>query len=193
MSGFSAPMPTMAPLVRMDTMGESDETDLERKARYLQYECSYNANTHKGWTWGDLVMKDYDHFAYLMGNHVPLGSTTYSTLRSELKIVDQTMTDKSVRFQDTEDGKRVQTEKYLDLVCTHKGRMGGKTWRDILNKDYDYFLWAVGNSMGRDTRTFNVFLQCLKPPDIKRVLETEKGKLVVASLSGRNVIKKAAA
>jgi hypothetical protein len=188
MSGFDAPMPTMAPLVRMDTMSERDETDLERKARYLQYECSYNANTHKGWTWGDLVMKDYDHFAYLMGNHVPLGSTTYSTLRSELKIVDQTMADKSVRFQDTEDGKRVQTEKYLDLVCSHKGRMGGKTWRDILNKDYDYFLWAVGNSMGRDTRTFNVFLQCLRETDIKRVLETEKGKVIV-----QKSIKKAAA
>ena len=155
--GFSAPLPRMTPLTRMDTVSDISEDEIERKTRYLQYECSYNANTHKGWTWGDLVMKDYDHFAYLMGNHVPLGSTTYEVLKSELQPADQAMCDRTTRFQDTDDGRKMQRERYLDLTCSHKGRMGGKKWGDILSKDYNYFLWAVGNSMGRDTRTFDVF------------------------------------
>jgi hypothetical protein len=163
-------------------------SDDEEKVRYLQYECSYRANIHPGLTWGDLIKKDYNHFAYLMGNHVPAESATYRVLRSELREADHASCDASVRYHDTEFGKEKQRERYFALICNHKGRMAGKTWKEIFTTDYKYFLWSVGNTMGRETRTFNVFLSCLEAKDQLRVLSTPQGKLYVRS--DKNVIKK---
>lgn len=164
-----------------DVMRMTDDDD---HMRYLQYECSYRANVHKGLTWGELANKDYDHFVYLMGNHVPADSATYKALRPELKESDRVSCDSKVRYHDTEEGKATQRERYLALLCNHKGRMAGKTWKEIYDSDYDYFLWSVGNTMGRDTRTFNVFLSCLNENDQKRVLGTPKGKLFVRKKKG---------
>ena len=97
----------VAPISRMNTDALSSDQD-DEKIRYLQFECSYHANTRKGWTWGELVKKDYDHFVYLMANHVPLDSKTYTVLREELLPPDRVYCDRSVRFQDTDAGKEKQ-------------------------------------------------------------------------------------
>lgn len=46
--------------------------------------------------------------------------------------------------------------KFLDYVCKFK-KHKGKTWRDVLMDDYDYFVWCVTKAMKKDTRTYEVF------------------------------------
>jgi hypothetical protein len=155
-----------------------------RRARYLQYECNYRACKYKEGghvfpvTWGYLVQHDYAHFVELMTQHVPLESTTYAALKGELLPPDQKAAENTVRFIDTDEAKAAQKERYLDMRCTHNGRMKNKVWRDILNTDYSYFLWSVGNTMGRDTRTFKTFFECLADSDKETVLKTPKGKVI---------------
>lgn len=176
-------MPPPAPLTRHYSVGmmntSDDETDEEKKTRYLQYECTYRACKYKDplKTWGELVKTDYSHFCELMTNHVPLESTTFDVLKGELFPPDLKVAENTVRHQDTEKGQEEQLERYLDMKCEHRGRMHGKTWREILKKDYNYFMWSVGNTMGRDTRTFKTFIACLKTKDQTIVLSTEKGKV----------------
>ena len=57
--------------------------------------------------------------------------------------------------------------------------MNGKTWRQIRAERYPYFMWSVGNSMGRDTKSFQVLVECLNPADQITVKTTNKGELIV--------------
>ena len=160
---------------------DTPETPQERLTRYLQYECNYKACKYKDptKTWGEIIKEDYPHFVDLMTNHVPLQSQTFAVLKAELHLPDQKEAEKAVRFVDTEEEKAARTKRYLELTCQHNGRMKNKKWKDILSTDYEYFMWAVGNTMGRETRTFNTFVECLKEQDKVTVLKTPKGKVVV--------------
>jgi len=147
--------------------------------RYLQYECNYNACKYKepALTWGEMIKQDYSHFVWLMCNHVPLESNTFEALKEHLCLPDLKLAQSTKRQHDLPEAIEARTQRYLDLTCSHNGRMNGKKWREILKTDYDYFLWAVGNTMGRDTRTFNGFVECLTDKDKTMVLNTPKGKV----------------
>ena len=54
--------------------------------------------------------------------------------------------------------------------------MNDKKWKEILDRHPDYFAWAVGNTMGRETKTFKVLLAVL-PQDIQVAIQaTQKGQ-----------------
>jgi hypothetical protein len=65
-------------------------------------------------------------------------------------------------------------ETFLSYTCGHKGRFSGKTWAHVMKSDYNYFKWTVQNTMGRDTKSFRVFVECLRPRDIEVVKKTER-------------------
>jgi hypothetical protein len=161
-------------------MGE--ETTQERLTRYLQYDCTYKHCKYQDplKTWGEIIREDYPHFLELMSQHVPLNSKTFDVLKSELNLDDVQVAENTIRFIDLPENKGKQQEAYLQLTCTHRGRMHGKTWGDILKKDYNYFLWSVGNTMSRETRTFNTLVKCLKDADQHMVRLTPKGKVRVS-------------
>ena len=156
-----------------------EETTQERLTRYLQYECTYKHCKYQDprKTWGDIIREDYPHFLELMSQHVPLNSKTFNVLKSELNLDDVQVAENTIRFIDLPENKEKQQEAYLQLKCTHRGRMHGKTWGEILKKDYNYFLWSVGNTMSRETRTFNTLVQCLTDADQHMVRLTPKGKV----------------
>jgi hypothetical protein len=85
----------------------------------------------------------------------------------------------TTRFQDTPDAKVEELKRYLDMKCGHKGKMNGHTWGDILKNNYRYYLFSVGNCMGRDTRSFRVFFQALRDEDKQIVQNTPKGEVKV--------------
>jgi len=157
------------------------EADADMVTRYLQYECNYRACKYRDpvITWGELITKDYPQFLDLMMHHVPSQSNTFIALRSQLKPADVLAAAVSTRERDTDKGKQRECTEYLKYVCNHKGRMNGKTWGTIRATDYSYFVWSVGNTMNRDTKTFNVMKNCLTPAHQMYVQGTEKGKVQV--------------
>lgn len=180
---FPIPLTRQTTSQSMDTSTDymNPEDPEERRLRYLQYDCNYRACKYKDppKTWGEIIKLDYEHFVDLMCKHVPLDSKTFAVLENELQLPDQEIARKSTRLIDTEEEKRAQKERYLSLKCQHNGRMKNKTWGQIFLTDYNYFLWSVGNTMGRSTRTFNTFVECLKEEDKIYVLKTPKGKVKV--------------
>jgi hypothetical protein len=155
--------------------------DPQMTTRYLQYEVKYSdlKKEHKGITWGQLILDDYHHFVYLMSHSVAKDSNTFMALKSELKPDDLEFSWHTVRSRDTEEGKKAIRDRYLELKCSHKGAMNGKTWRQIRAEKYSYFMWSVGNSMGRETKSFDVLVQCLNPADQITVRTTGKGEVIV--------------
>jgi len=170
--------PVPPPLTRSITRSVVDSWDdnEDPTVRYLQYECNYKTCVHPGQTWGWIIKNDYPHFLHLMKTYVPRGSNTFTALRSQLRPGDIAESVNAVRHYDTEAGKAETKNIYLGYTCSHNGRMNGKTWKEISTKDYAYFCWAVGNTMGRETRTFEVLSSCLKPEDRDVILKTPKGK-----------------
>ena len=164
------------------TQSEVDEmldTDEAMTVRYLQYDCKYRACKYADLTWGALVEQDYPHFVELMSTAVPLDSNTFLALRSRVRPEHMGIVTESVRTKDTPEGKARTQKEFLDMKCTHKGRMGGKTWRDIRRDDYSYFVWAVGNTMSRETKTFMVLSSCLDRTGNSIVTKTPKGQVKV--------------
>lgn len=155
------------------------EVTPEMVTRYLQYECRYKKMKHKGETWGWLVQNDYKHFVELMCFEVPVGSNTFLALSTQLTPEDRAKAEVSIRARDTPEGKADTCNKYLEYTCTHKGRMNGKTWKEVRESDYSYFTWAVGNTMARETKTFKVFRECLREPERQLVDAYPKGKVKV--------------
>ena len=156
--------------------------DAAMVTRYLQYEIKYSALTPKnvGLTWGQLIDKDYAEFVELMTYSVAVDSNTFMALKGHLKTPGEVEhAQAAIRHSDTDDGKKKTQEKFLALTCGHKGAMNGKTWGEIRKLDYSYFLWSVANSMGRETKSFDVLVQCLTEKDRITVLTTPKGQLVV--------------
>jgi hypothetical protein len=156
--------------------------DAAMVTRYLQYEIRYSALTPKnvGLTWGQLIDKDYAEFVELMTYSVAVDSNTFMALKGHLKTPGEVEhAQAAIRHSDTDDGKKKTQEKFLALTCGHKGAMNGKTWGEIRKLDYSYFLWSVANSMGRETKSFDVLVQCLTEKDRITVLTTPKGQLVV--------------
>ena len=149
--------------------------------RYLQYECGYRNCKYQApkVTWGELVAQDYPHFIELMSNDVPTDSNTFITLITQVKDEDQVKVRTSTKVRDTPDGLLQTQEDFLNLTCTHRGRMNGKTWRFVRDSDYAYFTWAVGNTMTRDTKTFLTFRECLLEAEKKLVDAAEKGQVKV--------------
>lgn len=184
------PMPDPLPLRREVTYRDAvyrDDVSITEElrvdpgmvTRYLQYECVYKECKHKGVTWGELINSDYSNFADLMSNSVARDSNTFLALKGHLKPADLEFALTSTRHNETEEGKKESQEKFLDLICTHKGSMNGKSWRHIKTNNYSYFMWSIGNTMGRDTKSFKVLVTCLKPEDQTRVITTPKGEVVV--------------
>jgi len=173
----------------MDQLNDEDESPQQRTARYLNYECTYKACKYAdpGMTWGQLVRDDYEHFKQLMHEHVPLESKTFDALKSQLRNDDLETAKNNVRFIDTPDQTKERVSRYMEMTCQHNGRMKGKTWKKIFELDYPYFMWSVGNTMGRDTRTFKTFVTCLKDEDRELVMKTPKGsvKRIKKTLRGR--------
>ena len=165
---------------KMDSTPKTDMAVSEEQIeKYLAYECDYKACKYKAppMTWGELVKKDYDHFLYLMSEHVGVGTTTFNVLLSQLTEDDKEKAMNATRYRDTPEGMKEEEERYLKLKCGYKGKSNGKTWQDIKDKDYSFFVWAVGNAMGRETKSFEVFKRCLKPEDRELVEATAKGEV----------------
>jgi hypothetical protein len=177
---FEAPLP----LVRALSYGFVDEEQVDNSIRYLQFECNYQAckykDPHDIWTWGRIVKEDYPHFVELMSEHVPLASMTFQALKSHLTGRDLEEAEKKTRFIDTPEYENTRVDAFMQLTCQHKGRMNGKTWATIKKEDYNYFVWAVGNTMGRDTITFETLSKSLCEPEKAYVMATEKGQVKVA-------------
>ena len=157
------------------------EVDQEMVMRYLQYECNYKACKYRDpiLTWGELHQQDYPEFLKLLCFHVPVTSNTFLALESQLQPTDKITARMAVRERDTPAGQNKECAEYLKYVCTHKGRMNGKSWGEIRALDYSYFVWAVGNTMGRETKTFNVMKNCLTGAHQRYVLKTAKGDVKV--------------
>jgi hypothetical protein len=181
--GDKQQVPSPLTMERKEGEGVSDvmEADVAMTARYLQYECKYRACKYPEltMTWGELFVYDYDHFRELLTHEVPLDSNTFVALRGHLKDEDVTKAFRTIRTRDTEDGKSKIRNEFLDMQCTHRGRMGGKTWREIREEDYSYFVWSVGNTMTRETKTYKVLSSCLDPHGTKLVNGSAKGQVVV--------------
>lgn len=151
----------------------------EQLEKYKAYECDYKACKYKAppITWGELLEKDYEHFLYLLSNHVGVDTNTFKVLSTLLKDEDKDTAITTTRHRDTPEGKKEQEERFLQLKCGYKGKSNGKTWQEIKDTNYSFFLWAVGNAMGRDTQSFNVLKRCLKPQDRELVESTPKGEV----------------
>lgn len=177
---MTTPFGSVVPVARSAAvaMDVSVETVDEKLLRFLQYECGYRHCKYPNSTWGEIIVKDYPHFVDLMSHHTPVESKTFDVLKEKLSPSDlkTAMTSNRVRIVESPDELR---ERYLKMVCSHNGRMKGKTWGHILKADYEYFVWAVGNTMGRDTRSFQVFFKCLSPADQVVVENTPKGQVKV--------------
>jgi hypothetical protein len=158
------------------------DVDDDLITRYLQYECSYRACKYRGSdvkTWGELIKCDRPHFVYLITSEVSVESNTFLALSTFLNPAELSLAQTFVRRRDTPEGKQERCNDFLRLKCTHKGRMGGKEWGVVRATDYSYFVWAVGNTMGRETKSFAVFCECLNPVELNLVLSCAKGQVKV--------------
>lgn len=158
------------------------EVDPQMSTRYLQYDCRYKACKYRDEnvkTWGELVREDYEHFSFLMHTEVGVESNTFLALSPFLQEPHKITALESVRRRDTLDGKQSINDDFLNLICSHKGRMNGLTWGAVRQKDYSYFVWAVGNSMNRDTKSFSVFYNCMNKKEQQLVDSTPKGQVKV--------------
>lgn len=172
---------TMSILPGHPSLPSMMEVDEEMVLRYLQYECNYRACKYRDpiLTWGDIREQDYPEFVKLLSYHVPLTSNTFLALESQLLPSDKFKARMAVRERDTPLGQEKECIEYLKYVCTHKGRMNGKTWAEIRATEYSYFVWAVGNTMSRETKTFNIMKNCLTLAHQRYVLKTAKGAVKV--------------
>lgn len=158
------------------------QVDDEMIERYLEYPCSYRMCKYKGpfqKTWGELIKDDRQHFVFLLSSEVSPTSNTFLALSSFLTPSELSLALSCVRRRDTKEGRKEEQMYFLALECTHKGRMNGKTWQAIRTRDYSYFVWAVANTMNRDTKSFKVFFECLNPKEQTLVLSGEKGQIKV--------------
>lgn len=157
---------------------DTEETANEL-SRYLGYTCDYHACKYKedGVTWADLFQRDPVHFTDLLSYHVGASTKTFEVLSQLLSPEKREEAKHTVRRVDTPEYKKEQEDFYLNLVCNYKGKSKGKTWKEIRDTNYSFFVWAVGNAMGRDTKSFSVFKRCLKPEDQKMIEETTKGEV----------------
>lgn len=165
---------------KMDSTPEINMTVTEEQIeRYKSFECDYKACKYKAppITWGELHEKDYEHFLHLLSNYVGVDTNTFKVLSTLLKDEDKEGAVNTTRHRDTPDGMKEEEERYLQLTCGYKGKSNGKTWKSIKEDNYSFFLWAVGNAMGRDTKSFEVFKRCLKPGDRELVESTPKGEV----------------
>jgi hypothetical protein len=175
--------PSFTPLPPSRCATDVMEVDGDMITRYLQYQCSYRMCKYKGEdikTWGELIRDDRAHFVFLISSEVSVESNTFVALSTFLSPQELSTAVSYVRRRDTPEGKEDTCGDFLRLICSHKGRMNGKTWQAVRELDYSYFVWSVGNSMGRDTKTFNVFFDCLHPKEQTLVRSTAKGQVRVA-------------
>jgi hypothetical protein len=172
-------IPQPSPLTRANT--EMVEVDPAMVTRYLQYECGYRNCKYQSprVTWGELIAQDYPHFVQLMSNDIPTDSNTFVALFTQVRPEDQLQVRSATKDRDTPEGKEQIINEFLNLTCTHRGRMNGKTWRDVRDKDYSYFTWAVGNTMNRETKTFKTFRECLQQKERQLVNSMPKGDVKV--------------
>lgn len=164
----------------MDSTPETNMTVTEEQVeQYKSYECDYKACKYKAppITWGELLEKDYDHFLELLSTHVGRDTNTFKVLSTLLLDGHKNKAENATRYRDTPDGMKEEEERYLQLKCNYNGKSKGKTWKSIKENEYSFFVWAVGNAMGRDTKSFNVFKRCLKPEDQELVENTPKGEV----------------
>lgn len=144
--------------------------------RYLAYECNNSGLSEhhqgKGLTWGDILVTDYTEFQRLLGLYVRSTSRTFAVLSTCLKSRDDYINCRdAIVYYDSPAGQADEVDRYLSYKCTHKGRMNGKTWKEILKIDPSYIAWAVGNTMGRETKTYRVLLGVL-PLNIQGDIES---------------------
>lgn len=167
-------MPPRPPVLQRQT-GEHHANDPDL-VRYLQFTCNLYSCKYKEppITWGELIHKDYPHFLELMKTYVRLDTKTFDILSKCIKPEHLEEAKTHQRFYDTREYLDYRIQKYLDYTCTHKGRFNGKTWRHILARDYKYFKWAVQNTMGRHTKTFQILVECLRPEDIETVKASKR-------------------
>jgi hypothetical protein len=153
--------------------------DEETTTRYLQFDCTLHSCKYKDPcpSWGELILKDYPHFIELMAFYLPLESKTYQALLSQVGPESIQFTNTATRFYDTPQYTQQQQERYLDFKCSHKGKHNKKTWRQVRADSYGYFKWAVKNTMGRDTKTFQYLLMCLKPEDQVAVAQSQRSPM----------------
>ena len=163
------------------------ETDDEQRTRYLQCDVAYRACKYpEAMTWGQLFTKDYPHFVELLTFHVGVHTKIFHAFISLLSPADQEKARTATRFRDTLEGQAGRLDHYLSLECSHKGKMNGKTWRWIRDNNYGYYLWSVGNAMGRDTRSFSALFEGLRDGDKTMVQNTPKGSVMA---NQRKVVK----
>ena len=81
--------------------------------------------------------------------------------------------------------RRIPGSKVWVFQC----KMNGKTWREIYEKNYPYFFWSVGNTMGRDTKSFDVFRSLLVKQDQLTVDRIEKGKVDRKDIHNKQLLK----
>lgn len=172
-------LPLMVPVLTRGDAHDEVVADEAMTTRYLQYECKYRACKYTGLTWGEVYAQDYDHFLWLMTTEVALDSNTFVALCGHIRPCHAAGALNGVRTRDTEDGKNKIRNEFLDMKCTHRGRMGGKTWREIRDIEYSYFVWSVGNTMTRETKTFKVMSSCLDAHGAKIVNGSPKGQVAV--------------
>ena len=147
--------------------------------KYKAYTCDYKACKYKDepMTWGQIIEEDYDHFLYLLSNHVGVETNTFKVLSTLLRDGDKKTAMETIRHRDTPTGQKEEEGRYLKLTCGYNGKSKGKTWQEIKDGDYSFFLWAVGNAMNREGKSFNVLKRCLKPEDQELVETTPKGEV----------------
>ena len=156
-----------------------DGPDQAMVLTYLQYECKFDRCKYKGCTWGDIIRDNYDHFVELMAHEVYLDSNTFLALRGHVKEKDLPYVLTAVRYRDTNEGLQEARDVYLEFKCTHKGRHNDKSWRSVRATDYTYFVWAVGNTMQRHTKTFKILYECLDIAGKKYVDAAPRGEVRV--------------
>ena len=166
--------------LKMDSSPDMATTVTEEQVeKYKAFECAYKACKYKEppITWGELSENDYEHFLYLLSESVGVDTMTFKVLSTLLTDDDKQAAKIATRYRDTPAGKKDEEELYLRLTCRYKGKSNGKTWKSIRDNNYSFFVWAVGNAMGRETNTFNVLKRCLKQEDRELVEATAKGEV----------------
>lgn len=165
---------------KMDSSSDVDTTvTTEQVELYKSFICAYKDCKYMNppMTWGEIQEKDYEHFLYLLSNVVGVDTMTFKVLSTLLTDDDKKAATEATRYRDTPAGKKDEEEFYLQLKCNYNGKSKGKTWKYIKENNYSFFVWAVGNAMGRQTKSFNVFKRCLKPEDRELVEATPKGEV----------------
>lgn len=166
--------------LKMDTSTDMAVVVTEDKVQqYKAYDCDYKACKYKEKpiTWGELADTDYEHFLYLLSEHVGVDTMTFKVLSTLLSDEDQQMAATATRYRDTPAGKKEEEDRYLKLTCGFNGKSKGQTWQFIKDNNYSFFVWAVGNAMNREGKTFNVLKRCLKAEDRELVESTAKGEV----------------